>query len=348
MRFFISTALAASLLAGAAQAATYDLFTDLVVFGDSLADKGRFGQLQPPSLEGRFSDGPTWLERVGAAFEAQNGGNFNLALGGATAGDLNITDPIYQAIDAATPRDPNDPDDIPLLSLRNLSAQIQAFDTAGFDDEVGDNPLVAIQMGSNDFSQAVAAGADLGPVLAGVIADIADGILQTAALGPQFDSFLVPTQFDGALLPRNIASSSPEELAALSALTAQFNVSLVTAMNDLSTATGLEIEIFDFGGAFSDIVAEAAAAGLNTTGACTNSVGAADVDPNNRCFAPGSSAAFLFVDGVHPGGFGHAGLAEAALEQLGDRIAPVPLPASAWFLTLVLGAFMVLRRQSAY
>lgn len=328
------------------QASTMDLFTDFVGFGDSLSDAGRFGVLQPPSLDGRFSDAPTWMEELGERFEQRGGENFNMALGGATAGPDNTNDPGYLAVDAVTVRDPNDPNDIPLIELRNLTSQISAFDAAGFDDAVGDSPLVAIHIGANDFLQNTPTNeAEAAALFTSTITHISAGILEIAALGPEFDSFVIATQLDGALLPSNQGLSDLER-AALTGLSQSYNTALAASMAQLSAATMLNIELFDFGGVFSDIVAEADAAGLNTTGACTDDISAASFNPANQCLVPGSSSDFLFVDAVHPGGFAHERLGAAAIAQFEDRIAPVPLPAGMPLLLVGLGAFAVIRRQT--
>jgi outer membrane lipase/esterase len=77
---------AAVAVAGQANAQTYGR---IVSFGDSLTDKGSLSPPPPPPyFEGRFSNGPTWVERLGfdnvATYGGPVDGNVNYALGGAT------------------------------------------------------------------------------------------------------------------------------------------------------------------------------------------------------------------------------------------------------------------------
>lgn len=321
------TILAASL----ALPAHAETFTGFVGFGDSLSDKGRFGQLQPPSLDGRFSDGPTWMERVGAEFEQRGLANINLALGGATAGDVNTNDAFYQFQDSLTVRDPANPDDIPLFDLRNFDAQITAFDTIGFDDTVGDNPLVTIFLGGNDFLQG---GALTDPFA--VVGAIAAGITRLAGLGTQFDSFLVSTQPDTSQGPISAGLTEAERAASTEA-TLAYNFLLASGLAEVAAVTGVEIEFIDTFGIFNGIFADATAAGLITDRACTDSLTRATPDPLNACFLPGQSDAFLFLDNVHPGSFAHERFGAAVITQIGDRLSPAPVPLPAGLPLMMLG-----------
>ena len=319
-------AILAVLLAGSAGAGPVP-FSGFVGFGDSFSDKGRFGQLQPPSNDGRFTDGITWMEMLGGAFADRGLGNFNMALGGATAGPVNLNDAGYALVDSLTPRDPSDPDDIPLLDLRNLSAQVGSFAAAGFDALVGDNPLSAIFIGGNDLLQNP--GGDPNAVIGSIVA----GIRQIAALGPQFDSFLVANLPDSSLGPELFYAPQPVK-DLVRAQTAGFNLLLSFALDQLAVTDGLEIEVLDLFGATDIAYAEAQAAGLILDDACTDSVVSATFDLSNRCFLPGSSANFLFIDNIHPGDFMQSRWGDAALTQMAGRLAPVPLPAG---LPLLLG-----------
>jgi len=320
--FAIATTLT---LASSATAAPLDPFTGFVAFGDSFSDAGRFGDIfQPPSNNGRFTDGRTWAEYVGDAFEQRGQNVFNMAVGGATAGAVNDTDPQYALIDFLTPRDPNDPNDIPLTNLRNLSAQATSFANAGFDQLVGDNPLVSIMLGGNDVLQGATPPAE-------IIGSIVAGILQIAATGPQFDSFLVSNLTDFSIAPDLFFAPAPIKEGIRNQSIA-FNVALDTALKDLAVF-GIEAEIFDLFAVNDAAYAEAIAAGLILNDGCVERI--ATPDPLNQCLAPGSSADFLFMDNVHPGDFAHTRWAEAALTQIDNRLAAVPLPAG---FPMLLGA----------
>jgi len=69
-------------------------FKNIVVFGDSLSDQGNFysmsgGQPPEPYFEGRYSDGPVWVEHLIKNLEIK-GQLLNYAHGGAQTGDTNL------------------------------------------------------------------------------------------------------------------------------------------------------------------------------------------------------------------------------------------------------------------
>lgn len=98
-------------------------YKKLVVFGDGLSDQGRFGVLtqgayppSPPFLEGRWTNGPTWVEHLSARTGIPLAAEDNYAQGGATTGWYNINEPMREALglDASAP-------------IRGVAAQIEAF-----------------------------------------------------------------------------------------------------------------------------------------------------------------------------------------------------------------------------
>ena len=94
----IAACAAMSVTVGSAFATTYaEPYTSYFAFGDSLTDDGKFGPggLAPPSFDGRFSNGLTYAEYIASDFEAQGKFTLNLALGGATAGEVNTNTPSY-------------------------------------------------------------------------------------------------------------------------------------------------------------------------------------------------------------------------------------------------------------
>lgn len=338
MRAILSSFCIIICLAGAGYANPIEPYSGFVGFGDSFSDKGRFGQLQPPSNGGRFTDGITWMEVLGNAFEERGQGNFNMAMGGATAGDVNDNDPDYLVAETLITRDANDPDDIPFFDLGTFSRQVGSFVDASFDTLVGANPLVMIQLGGNDFLQGATDASD-------VIGAIVNGILEVASAGAQFDSFLVANLPDFSIQPEFFNADLAFK-ADIRAQSIAYNAALEATLASLATATGLEIEIFDFFVETDSIYAEADAAGfLILDDVCTSSLSSPLIDLGNRCFAPGSSSDFLFVDDVHLGDFAHSRWGAAALAQVSDRLAPVPLPAGAPLLLLGIGALVVVRRR---
>lgn len=103
------------------------VYSRLIVFGDGLSDQGVFGRLtgnryppSPPFFEGRWTNGPTWVEHL-----ARKGGwplaaADNHAQGGATTGRYNINEPLRGALQLG-----------PEAPIRGVLAQIEAVTDSG-------------------------------------------------------------------------------------------------------------------------------------------------------------------------------------------------------------------------
>ena len=371
MKHFASVALAAALLAGPSYSASTG-FTDFVGFGDSLSDKGRIPSTpftSPPQLGGRFSDGPTWMEQVGQRFEDRGGANINMSLGGATAGanrQSRIDD--YVAGEAAYTgifgqRDSSNPDDIPFEELQDFNTQIATFlsgpstsAVGGLAQRVGDNPLVAVLLGGNDFLALPSnpTNTEVAAVVTSAITALSTGIQTLASAGTQFDDFMVGNFLGSARFPASFNAPQSEK-DANDALVSQFNAllagSMATLASNLSLGLGrtINIEIYDAFSAFNTAHAAGLAGGLIGDSQCLG-VMPNPVDlslpgiPFNNCPNPGDSDDYLFLDDIHPNSFIQNGMANAALSQLEGRIAPVPLPAGGILLIGGLSAFAALRR----
>lgn len=359
MKHLMKAAIVATLLAVPAHAAPTG-FTDFVGFGDSLSDKGRFPvplATTPPQDGSRFSDGPTWMERVGAAFEARGGANINMALGGATAGP-NTLDRVNQYIGAEGanaifngPRDPNNPDDIPYLELIDFGAQVNAFlngptasAVGGLANTVGSNPLVTVLLGGNDFLGLPdnPTRTDFNIVGGTVIGALSAGITTLAtSAGGVFNDFMVANMPSFTKNPSLFfvpqALKDPTDFAIQ-----QFNAALAGNMAILGANLGVNIEIFDLYSTFETVYADGLSEGLIGFDSCLPGGGV------NNCPVPGASEQFLFLDDIHPNSFIQSGMGDAVLTQLSGRIAaPVPLPAGGLLLLAGLGAFAVARRRAA-
>jgi phospholipase/lecithinase/hemolysin len=109
----IACALAAPLAALAADAAVRATalpaaYSRIVVFGDGLSDGGFFGRLtanryppSPPFHEGRWTNGPTWIEVLAAQSGWPLAAKDNHAQGGATTGHFNINAPLRDKLGIA-------------------------------------------------------------------------------------------------------------------------------------------------------------------------------------------------------------------------------------------------------
>ena len=327
----------------AAQAANLE-FTDFVGFGDSLSDKGRQPAIlatQPPQDGGRFSDGPTWMERLGAQFAGEN---INLALGGATAGP-NTASRIagYEAAEGLVVRDPADPDDIPFVDLRDFGTQVDTFLSAsrGLAASVGDNPLVTVLIGGNDFLQIddfsdTAAAFQVGTT---VVTSISEGISKLALSDAKFDDFFVMNLPSFARSPSLFGAPDAFTDPIDGAIEA-FNANLEASLAVLAASLNVNIEVFDLYTEFNALYDEGLAAGLIGDAACLPGGGV------NNCPNPGDSADYLFLDDVHPNAFLHKGIADATLAQLAGP-APVPLPAGLPLLMFAVGVFALAKRRAS-
>lgn len=313
-----------------------DVFTGFYSFGDSLSDDGKLNGVipfAPPSLNGRFSNGPVWTEILASQFTAAGSQSVNLAIGGAQA----IGPDLGAAAGASR-----------LFTLQGQIGQFADIGTLG-GIASGSNPLVSVWMGANDLF------AILDPLVAtafGAI-DAANaveaGIRSIATLGSQFDSFLVVNMPDLGRAPAfSTLLGDPLGLGAASsaatALTNAFNAQLALDVQNLRD-DGFEITTFDANALFDTVLGGslegdlAAFAGMDLRNPCTVSL----TDPRfASCADPDQT---LFVDGVHPNRIAHVVIADRVAAAVAP--APVPLPAGAPLLALGLAALGLAARRRA-
>ncbi len=337
-----TAAILAATIALPAQAGTItDTFTSFYSFGDSLTDDGKFGALSAPSLDGRFTNGLTWAEYIEDDFIAAGHDTGNLALGGATAGPVNLN---------------------PAGPLSTFGGQIATFAGAlaagvGLPTKIlpsletkpngpapGSNPLVSVWFGANDIFQG------FNPIDAAN--SVADGIRAIGSIaGHSFDDFLVMSLPDIGQTPAFSGAGS----AAATAATDLFNAQLWLNIKTLETE-GFNIVGFDSGTVTQAILDDIATGSLqfgilDATNPCTVSLGAA-LNPNApaqpSCVDFGIDPnSLLYVDAVHPNAVAHQLMGEAATSALEASLAPVPLPASLPMLLAAFGLAGLIRRRAA-
>jgi outer membrane lipase/esterase len=266
----------------------------IVVFGDSLSDTGNAFEAtlhveppSPPYFDGRFSNGPVWVELFArefglAAAPAIRGGT-NYAVGGAKTGA--DADSLVNQVDL-------------FLAQRGL-AQLGAAD------------VFVVFGGGNDLSDALASPDPAGVVTTAAlnIRDILDELASRGAV-----NFVVPNLPNKGLTPAARARGTPSEEQALSIA---FNNALDAVLNDIASRSGVtvvRVNLFDL---LQNVVAMPATFGFaNVTDACLLEQGAGfDV-----CTAPDT---YVFWDDIHPTAHGHALIASAAIAAY--RLA-VPAP----------------------
>ncbi len=295
-------------------------FTAMFTFGDSLVDTGNLfistGGAQPlaPYFNGRFSDGPVWVETLAASLGLAGDaapflvGGKNYAFGGARTGT------------GSTPP--------------GVLAQIGGL-WAPSNPVADPNALFVISGGSNDMRDARLAFPTSSPAdHAGrqtaaetAVANLSAAITLLASRGARH--VLLPSLAD--------LGATPEAVSLLGLATAstdatlRFNALLPILESTLEAgAPGLDIVIFDAYGLDASIRADALSNGGATFG-IANIVLPCGTFP----FSLGISCAVsLYADGLHPTAHAHEIAAGAALGALDDGSA-VPAPATA---LLLLGA----------
>ena len=336
---------AAALLAPAVALAT-PVYSDLYVFGDSLSDTGNLylatGSLpgprepvSPPYDDGRFSNGPLWIEDLAAKLglgpvTPSLAGGTDYAFGGAQTG-----------ITPANPA-PAQPIDLP--------AQVAAFQQAI--TRPSPNALYTLWIGSNDVDaliDGVLAGeimpSEISVDIAEAVGNIASAVGGLSQGGMQY--LLTLNVPDLSKTPLAIATAEAVDpadpgavLAAIQQLTQSFNDVLDPTLMDLSQTDGFHLSLVNAYAALDDLVADPGRYGFsNVTDPCWTG-NDTDADSGDACSDPDG---YLFWDSLHPTAAGHGVLAQEAYQVLA---VPEPAVAGMFGLGLLLVcAFVALRRR---
>ncbi len=230
--------------------ATRMSFTKLVVFGDGLSDQGRFGELtgnryppSPPFYEGRWTNGPTWVEvmaqQTGIPLHAAD----NYAQGGATTGFYNINEPTRRALGL--------PAEAP---IRGVLAQVDAFlkDTSTLDTQA----LYIVWAGGHDFGSYL----DFGQpdLRAHPPADnIRQAVASLAAAGARH--FFIGNMPDISNTPQYFGTEKGKEAAEL---VRAYNEGLQTVSAALRETMDIHVDLFDAATIFTEIAMNAGTFGI--------------------------------------------------------------------------------------
>jgi len=280
-------------VAGPASAQDYGT---VVVFGDSLSDDGNMfavsGGAIPPSpyFQGRFSNGPTWVERLVGYDSA-----LNFAYGGARTDNTNNFDPIPGA-----------------LGEREQIGQYLTS-TGG---AIPSGGLVVLWAGANDINAATVLGPAATLAAAGTAAQNQTANLSTV-IQAGADTVLLPNLPNLGATPGAIRAGSGAQQLLLGA-TVTYNQALDAGARSL-TGQGTDIIQMDVFSAFRVILANPAAFGFtDVTHACLPACAGASIEEQNK---------FLFWDDIHPTSAGHELLARyASLLLSTESIAPAVAP----------------------
>lgn len=330
MRAFLArSCVAAGLLwAVAGTAVQAAPFTALYSFGDSLSDVGNVflatGGAMPgaPYANGRFSNGPTWVEDVSArlglgSLTPSLAGGTDYAFGNATTGG---------SVPGAPAVVPNITQQVALFSAKTGGV---APSSALYTVWIGANDVTAaltdVVGGVLSYAQAVAALGNAAKAEAGAIGTL-------AAEGAE--TILVPLVPDLGKTPN--AQVAPGLPAFATALSAAYNAALQAAIGGLTTTGDTAIHLLDTFALIDDAVANPASYGFT--------------DVTNRCYlgplsGGGTACAtpntYLFWDGQHPTAAGHAQIAALALSAIPEPSAAALLPVG---VAILLGAVLARRR----
>ncbi len=317
-----------------ASAASFD---QIFVFGDSLSDTGNtynatgktFPQ-SPPYFEGRFSNGPLWVEYLGdqlglkptlfttiPATPPTQGINF--AFGGASSG-----------LDNAV---------VPNVGLPGVLQQVLGFagNLQANNQTADPNALYTLWGGANDFFF-------LNPEDSTTpISNISLALNTLVGVGAK--NILVFNLPDLGQLPA--ATIDNRNPVTLSESTNEFNLGLATTVNALSRNPNLNIISIDTFSLFN----QASALGFtNVTESCLSRLDICDPGNNKSCLSrldicdPGNNK-FLIWDDFHPTTAAHKVIADAAMAAIEGKSVPEPATNLGILALGAFGALGMLKRQ---
>jgi outer membrane lipase/esterase len=232
----------------------------VTIFGDSLVDNGNAFKAtggtvppSPPYFNGRFSNGPVWIEGFSTELKLPAGTTNNFGVGGATSGTGNTIN----------------------VALPGLTTQLDGF--LLLSPTVNPNQLFVIWAGANDY-------------LGGGITNPATvvGNLSTATqrlIGAGAQQIVVPNLPDLGKIPAGLAN--PAQSAGLTQLTTAHNSGLRASLQALSQANpNLSIVPTDMAALFNAVTTNPARFGFNNvTEPCLNTAtGAVCATPDTSLF----------------------------------------------------------------
>ncbi|MBT8448037.1 MAG: SGNH/GDSL hydrolase family protein [Gammaproteobacteria bacterium] len=289
--------------------------TAIYGFGDSLNDTGNvfIGSgntipASPPYFNGRFSDGPIWIESLAAGLgkpiDPAAGGGTNFSVGGARTSDI-------AGIGALTvDGDPAGP------------GQVDGFLTA-FGGVADPDALYVLDGGGNDILAITT-----NPVLLLTAPQIAiDNVIlainKLAGAGAQ--NFLLANIPDVGKTPQ--VNGDPFSANAATNIATQINTGIANMLPG-----GLNIMTIDFFGLVQDVVDNGLGGFGNVTDAC--------FDGATVCSDPSD---YVFWDNIHPTTAVGALAGQIAL----DAVAPIPVPAAIWLFAPALAGLLRVGRRAA-
>jgi phospholipase/lecithinase/hemolysin len=259
-------------------------FSRIIVFGDSLSDTGNLYQLTggfPPApyYNGRFSNGPLWVEHLAADLGMQILPGDNYAVGGATTGEVNSNDGILG------------------LEYPGLQDQLASFlattQPGGADPEA----LYVVWAGANDFFVVLEEQGTPTALISGGVSNTVYAVQLLWSTGARH--ILVLNVPDLGLTPFGRASGLSE---AITQLCAAYNQALESALQALVAAGIPTIRADAFATLRAMVLFPAEFGFTNVT--------------QPYLLVGGDPAGFLFWDAVHPTTRAHEVLEDEALNSI--------------------------------
>src|SRR5262245_8658145 len=274
-------------------AATAGPYSQLIVFGDSLSDVGNIAQATfgttpgPYYWNNRFSNGPVYVESLDTGLglpliTRSTGGGNDFAYGGAQTSGTGGLNGIF---------------------IKDLDEQVTQFLSTRTADP---NALYLVFAGANDL---INGQTNVSVPISRVQAQL--NKLVTAGARKFFVANLPPLGYT----PR--FNTSPATFAQYNSLSAQFNTSLGTMLDNLQAGNAaLTIRRLDVASLFSQAIANPAAYGLtDVTHSAAPGLTSGTSSYDTTKIAPNANQ-YLFWDDLHPTATVHAELAQYALVQL--------------------------------
>jgi phospholipase/lecithinase/hemolysin len=292
-------------------------FSDLYVFGDSLSDVGQFstltGGLVPPAslgyFNGRFSNGPVWVDYLAAALGVPSTTQTNFAIAGASTGTQNSSIPGFPA----------------------LQQEIAGFTQAV--PQADPNALYVIWAGANDYLGTIG---QTNPAIP--VANIDQAI--TALVQDGAKNILVANLPDLGLVPL-VSAQGPLVSGAVSTLVQAHDTLLAQSLATLApqlAPQGVTLIPFDVSAVFNGVISNPAQYGFtNVADPClVNTPLFFNAGAVSLCSDPSK---YLFWDSLHPTTAADQIVADAAFKTINVSTSAVPEPPTTAGLVL-MGAFL--------
>tara|TARA_Y100000589_G_scaffold23255_1_gene19277 strand:+ start:3287 stop:5998 length:2712 start_codon:yes stop_codon:yes gene_type:complete len=271
---------------------------NLLAFGDSLSDMGNAKDSilnvpdVPPYWQGRFSNGPVWLEYVSNAYGVSTTvGSLsepgdNRAFGGSQTGQ-----------------------GFSYVLLPNVGTQVSNY-LANVQSTIGSNDVVSLWAGGNDFLYGTA-NSDT------IVANMESHIRQLEAAGAR--EFIIPNLPPLEKTPEILGRSQSQQNNIASEVVS-YNTKLANLVNNLKAELSIVVHYIDAWSLFNDVVENSMALGITNTqdSACSAS---STLLPLPICNSASTVAQnpdeFIFFDKAHPTRVMHEFISHFAIQAIG-------------------------------